>query len=392
MFSIVTPFLKGLIMKKTLVFLSVLGVLSGSAWAADVTVYGRIDTGLQLRSWEHNRIWNETNASELLTRSKETSWSMESGSLTPSRIGIKGSEQISDNLTVGFVLEKGFESDTGVDDDGFDRESVIYVKSNLGTFYAGRINSIWSDAGSTSFWAGNYVALGTGNGVGLGTGLMVEHDRTDNRITYVSPDIAGFKFYAEYGFGENDYENTSQTDRPAALGVNYSNGALSVGMVVTYMNEITSVGDFSWESEDEYTVSIGTSYDFGVAKVKLGGQYYWGANKVGAFTDLELSYFDECEGYAVTIGTDIPVFGGMLTIGGGYADGEDKADYFSNYIVEYKGYDVATYYQYPLSKQTKVYAGIGYEKLEAEYAVTGQWSDNVEHKAIKAMMGMAHYF
>lgn len=379
-------------MKKTLVSLSVLGVLSGSAWAADVTVYGRIDTGLQLRSWEHSSIWNETNASEVLTRSKETSWSMESGSLTPSRIGIKGSEQIFDNLTVGFVLEKGFESDTGVDDNGFDRESVIYVKSNFGTVYAGRINSIWSDAGSTSFWAGHYVALGTGNGVGLGTGLMVEHDRADNRIAYVSPDIAGFKFYAEYGFGENDYENTSETDRPAALGVNYSNGAFSLGMVVTYLNETSWLGDEPSESEDEYTMNIGTSYDFGVAKVKLSGQYYWRANEVGAFRGLGLSSFYDYDGYAVTIGADMSAFGGVLTIGGGYAEGESKLDYQSDYAIEYKGYDVAACYQYPLSKQTKVYAGVGYEKLEVESGETGRWSDNVEYKAIKAMMGMAHYF
>lgn len=108
-------------MKKTLVALSVLGVLSGSVWAADVTVYGRIDTGFQLRSWEHSHIWSEANTGSYSTNAEGINWSMESGSLTPNRIGIKGSEQISDNLTVGFVLEKGFESDTGVDEGGFDR-------------------------------------------------------------------------------------------------------------------------------------------------------------------------------------------------------------------------------------------------------------------------------
>ncbi len=377
-------------MKKTLVSLSVLGVLSGSAWAADVKVYGRIDTGLQMNSWEHNYIWSEANTGSYSTNAEGINWSMESSSLTPSRIGIKGSEQISDNLTVGFVLEKGFESDTGVDEGGFDRESVVYVKSNFGTVYAGRVNSIWSDAGSTSFWAGNYVALGTGNGVGLGTGLMVEHDRADNRIAYVSPDIAGFKFYAEYGFGENDYENTSETDRPAALGVNYSNGAFSFGLVVSYLNETSWFWDEPFESEDEYTMNIGASYDFGVAKVKFGGQYYWRANEVGAFRGLGLSSFYDYDGYAVTIGADMSAFGGVLTIGGGYAEGESKLDYQSDYAIEYKGYDVATYYQYPISKQTKVYAGVGYEKLEVESG--GLWSEKDEYKAIKAMMGMAHYF
>lgn len=51
-------------------------------------------------------------------------------------------------------------------------------------------------------------------------------------------------------------------------------------------------------------------------------------------------------------------------MGIGYGDGEDDASTF-----EYKGYDVAAYYQYPLSKRTKVYAGLGYEKLELEAKV-----------------------
>ena len=56
--------------------------------------------------------------------------------------------------------------------------------------------------------------------------------------------------------------------------------------------------------------------------------------------------------------------GGTFTMGIGYGDGEDDASTF-----EYKGYDVAAYYQYPLSKRTKVYAGLGYEKLELEAKV-----------------------
>ncbi len=305
---------------------------------------------------------------------------MESGSLTASRVGIKGSEQISEGLVVGFTLEKGFKGDTGVGAGGFDRESSLHVKTDFGTVYAGRFNSMWSDGGPTGFRASDYMALGTGNGVALGTGLMVGHSRADNRVAYVSPEFAGFKVYAEYAFGGNDdTENTSKNDRPAALGVNYHNGAFGAGMVVTYNNEASSDGEDAFDVENELTLNLGTSYDFGVAKVKLGGQYYKNANKVGAFTnavdglvtdfndaydtDFEVT-FDELKGYGVGIGADIPAMGGTFTMGIGYGDGEDDASTF-----EYKGYDVAAYYQYPLSKRTKVYAGLGYEKLELEAKV-----------------------
>ncbi len=371
------------IMKKTLAAVAVLGAFAGSALAADVTLYGRIDTGLQLHDWEDTVGGKSVDG---------TDWSMESGSLTGSRVGIKGSEQISENLTVGFVLEKGFKGDSGKAGDStkaFDRESVIYVKSDFGTVYAGRINSMWSDGGSTNFWAGNYVALGTGNGVGVGAGLMVGNSRADNRVSYVSPEFAGFKAYAEYSFGADGDENTSGSDRPAALGLNYKNGAFGAGMVVTYKNEKSwiakaeNVPAHQEEQEDEYTVNVGTNYDFGLALVKVGAQYYKNADKVGTFDDVKVAG-EELEGYAVSVGADVPAWGGTWTMGVVYADGEDKA---ANATLEYKGYDVAAYYQYPLSKRTKVYAGVGYEKLEAT-------NDNVktEHEDVKAMMGMAHYF
>ena len=374
-------------MKKTLAAVAVLGAFAGSALAADVTLYGRIDTGFQY----HSSDVGLTIAGEKFSAEDDT-FSMESGSLTSSRVGIKGSEEISEGLTVGFVLEKGFKGDSGNAGSAtkaFDREASVYVKTDYGTLYAGRINSIWSDGGSTNFWAGNYSALGTGNGVALGTGLMVGHSRADNRLTYISPEFAGMKLYAEYAFGgDGATENTSQNDRQAAVGLNYKLGAFGAGLVVTYNNEQSTNGLDAYDVEDAMTVNLGTSYDFGVAKVKLAAQYYKDADTVGAFADLGIEDFDELEGYAVTLGADIPVLGGTWTVGAGYSDGEDKAK-GSN--VEFKGYEVATYYQYPLSKRTKVYAGVGYENLEIKDNDAGIKA-KLEYEDIKAMFGMAHYF
>ena len=371
-------------MKKTLAAVAVLGAFAGSALAADVTIYGRVDTGLQVNDYEttlNGKVVDEG-----------TDWAMKSGLSTTSRIGIKGSEQISEDLTVGFVLEKKMLTDTGAEDAaGFDRESLLFAKTNYGTFYAGKVGSMWSDGGATNFWAGNYVAFGTGAGgdMAVGSGFMVSQGRVVNRLSYVSPEFAGFKAYAEYSFGADGDENTSGADRPAALGLNYANGAFGAGMVVTYKNEASWVADAVEEQEDEYTINLGTSYDFGVAKVMLAGQYYKNADNVGLFSGeddwdlLEKNGFDELEGYSVTLGANVPAWGGSWTFGLAYGDGEDKSG--SN--VEFKGYNAAAMYYYPLSKRTKVYAGAGYLKMEAEDGI-----DKLETESTKAVIGMAHYF
>ena len=131
-------------MKKTLAAVAVLGAFASSAFAADVTLYGRLDTGLLMDDW--------TSTDYLGAETEGTDWGMESGNTTGSRIGVKGSEEISDGLTVGFVLETAISGDTGAAfDGGFTRESTLWVKTNYGTVWAGRISSIWSDGGSNGF-------------------------------------------------------------------------------------------------------------------------------------------------------------------------------------------------------------------------------------------------
>ena len=393
-------------MKKTLAAVAVLGAFAGSALAADVTIYGRLDGALQYKN-------SEVTGFDGKKVVDDSAWGMESGGSTTSRLGIKGSEEISENLTVGFVLEQKLMTDTGADSDSdriFDRESVVYAKTNFGTLYAGRINSMWSDGGSTNFWAGNYVVFGTGTGgnIGVGSGLMVGHSRADNRLSYVSPTFAGFTVYAEYAMGSDDVEeNTRESDRPAALGLNYKNGAFGAGLVVStvFEKDKTAHGE---DPEDQYTVNLGMSYDFGVAKVLAAGQYFKDANKVGLFSDDSIwdgvlgdwskdtegndvftsAEFDELEGYGLALGAEFPLVGGTLTVGGSYTDGEDKGDAWE-LDAEFNGYNVAVQYKYPLSKRTRLYGAVGYTKLEWDYKGA---TDTAEYESYGANVGIAHYF
>lgn len=384
-------------MKKTLAAVAVLGAFAGSAFAADVTIYGRLDTALDFADYEATGFNGET-------LREGTQWGMEQGGSTTSRLGFKGSEEISENLTVGFVLEKKLLTDNGGDAGGdrfFDRESTVWAKTNYGTFYIGYVNSFWSDGGSTNFWAGNYSVFGTGTGggeigLGAGTALMVGHSRADNRVAYVSPTFGGFTAYAEYAMGSNSAEeNTRESDRPAALGLNYKNGAFGAGLVVSTVFEKDSAVH-GQDPEDQYTVNFGTSYDFGVAKMMLAAQYFKDANSVGSFTskdvwgegfyDANLANFDELEGYGLILGAKVPMAGGTLSVGGSYTDGEDKA---KNSSMEFSGYNVAAQYVYPLSKRTRVYGTVGYTHLEWDNDTA---ADKAEYDNYGANVGIAHFF
>ena len=90
-------------MQKKLIAVAVLGAcVAGSAFAANVDVYGRIDTGL---SYVH---YDETGLSD----AKDT-LSLDSGTSSGNRWGLKGSEDLGNGYQVGFVLESGFDADTG---------------------------------------------------------------------------------------------------------------------------------------------------------------------------------------------------------------------------------------------------------------------------------------
>ena len=126
-------------MKKTLAATAVLGALVGSAMAADVTLYGVIDTGLV-----YQHVDNDDGLDAV------DSFQMKSGVVSGSRFGLKGSEELGNGYKVGFVLENGFSSDDGTMLQGdrlFGRESQVYMEGAFGTLSFGRVGSLTSGNG-----------------------------------------------------------------------------------------------------------------------------------------------------------------------------------------------------------------------------------------------------
>ena len=173
-------------MKKTLAAVAVLGAFAGSALAADVQLYGIVDLGVG---------YNHIDVDGLKVDGDKDKFEMKSGQASGSRWGIKGTEDLGNGLTVGFILEDGFDADTGSEDKTkvmFNRESSLFLEGGFGKVAFGRIGSLnngqssWAKVGminafGTSDW-GSYSAQ-VGN-------IMATAGQWDNMIAYQTPDFA----------------------------------------------------------------------------------------------------------------------------------------------------------------------------------------------------------
>ncbi len=403
--------------KKSLIAVAALTAFAGSAMAADITISGRIDTGLNFHDYEYKTAGEVTEDGN--------SFGMKTGQYSSSRVTIKGSEDLGNGMKAGFVLENGFNSDDGAlaqEDKIFGREAIVYLEGGFGHFSMGRVGVLSSGVGSYNVVYG-FSPWGTGWGDYAGTKgefNLDDRSRFNNTVTYRSPEFAGVQVYAQYSFdadGQED-EHTGVNKRYAGLGATYNLGAFSTGLVVdTIMN---GRDDASKNTEDSLGVSWGASYDLGVTKPMILVQYGKNENNLGGFTLTDYdgdrydlgggNYIDQdmvdnegLTGYAVTLGAVTPLMGGNLYTSVSYMDGEVEGT--SNFTwtasgqnpgaVEIEGdiqrWGVAVGYDYPLSKRTKLYGFATYNEGEFKSRLNGN-GVKIEEQDIEAGVGLIHYF
>lgn len=141
-------------MKKTLIALAALGAFAaaGTAAAADVTLYGKVDLGLH---YSYDKVDGQDAVN---------TFNMQSGQNSGSRFGLKGTEDLGNGVKVGFILENGFNADDGTMGQGnrlFGREANLFVTGDFGTLSMGRVGALSSGMGSYNVVYG-YAAFGTG--------------------------------------------------------------------------------------------------------------------------------------------------------------------------------------------------------------------------------------
>lgn len=414
-------------MKKTFVAAAVLGALAGSAFAADVTLYGVIDTGL---NYQNTKTTSDVDA---LKADSKNAFTMKSGQSAGNRWGLKGTEDLGNGYKVGFVLENGFDSDTGkLGNSGrmFGREANLYVTSDFGTLSFGRVGALTSGAGSYDLM--KYTPFGSGWSASATKAnfWLGDRDRMDNTVTYVTPSFAGVKVYAQYSFQRDGAEkagNERQNDRYVALGAKYDNGPFSTALVVdSVLHNYDSKND-----KDSLGVTLGASYDFEVVKLFAMAQYGEHENAFGNKTSVlnegtklakagtyEADYVKVLsdkgwKGYGVSLGMTAPVFGGTVLAQANYLDAKasdvnveyaDEGDVVSTANATNKkfakegtldklkaqNWGVALGYTYPFSKRTNVYTYVSYAELKVK--AVAEDSETAKSKQTEFGFGLKHTF
>lgn len=415
-------------MKKTLAAVAVLGAFAGTALAADVTLYGKVDLGLQYMNTNTDQmvIGGEKTDQAIVDMQnvKKDSWGVKSGSNSGSRFGLKGTEQIADGLTVGFQLEQGFNADDGTfgaDGLAFNREARLYVQTDFGEIGLGRMGGLDSGLGSYDIISKGY-AFGTGWGSTIGDSsaiLLGESSRFDNMITYKSPTFAGVTVLAQASLAKTSVEEgegSSDVDRYYALGVTGNWGALSSALVFsttdysrTWVNAKDDEGnrlDKDQGREDMSKVLTGfVSYDFGMVKPMLAAQYFDDLKGMSVSSALTKELVDaEAEnlwgaeladlskkGYGIMLGATAPVGAGTLYAVVGYNDYESTIGFEEDGKVKFDTVQFGIGYQYPLSKRTYVYTAAGYTKASTDFKEDGKKYDP-ETKTTEVVAGIVHNF
>jgi predicted porin len=200
-------------MKKIIVVATGLGIACAAHAQSSVTLYGLIDEGLD---WQNN-----ARGSSLT--------SLGSGLLQGSRFGLRGKEDLGSGLSAVFVLENGFDVNTGKLGQGglmFGRQAWTGLSSDQGTLTFGR------QYDSVVDFVNPFAVANTWGGPISGhpgdVDQMAHTNRTNNSVKYRSPEIGGFSFGGMYSFG--GVAGNITRNQIASIGADYGRGPFSAGV------------------------------------------------------------------------------------------------------------------------------------------------------------------
>jgi predicted porin len=290
-------------MKKSLIALAVLAAAGAASAQSSVTIYGKVDLGL------NQAIGTDT---------------VKLGEASASRVGFRGTEDLGGGLKANFQLEHRFKPDTGEISNPksfWHGTSTVGLSGGFGSVNFGRTYTAafyTVAAGDVFGWDG--VAHNSAT-----TGAGVHPVRFNNGIFYTSPNINGFTARVSLAAKEADDRNGS------AVELAYANGPVSV-----------SVAAERNVNGDDLTVG-GASYNFGVAKANILLARGEQASAPGVDRD------------AVVLGLVVPM--GALTLKASYA----TLEVGDTDTVKKLGLGA----RYALSKRTDLYASVANDSKAA---------------------------
>ena len=322
-------------MKKTLLATALLAGFAGAAHAqSSVTLYGLVDAGFDYRKVDG-----------------ETIKGIDSGLMSQSRFGLRGSEDLGNGLKAIFTLENGFTVDDGQQTHGrlFGRYAYVGLESNsMGRLTLGRTTNLafmWA-AGVANPFGLNFSTASIGSTFAYNDAVM-GGGRVNNSVYYYSPSFYGVQAAVGYSFNAFSNPTTGETEAPESgknnrlidAGLKYDNGPIK-GVLTYQQVESPLPGSKTFRN-----LTVGASYDFGVVALHAG---YAKANNITAgflngYNGVVATGGQFSSDSAYTIGASAPIGPGKLYAAWQKAT-KSKVD----------GWAVG--YTYDLSKRTNLYA------------------------------------
>jgi len=387
-------------MKKSLLAIAAMTAFAGAAQAqSSVSVYGIYDGSFQ------DKQTTETNAAGVKQKTQGSGFT--GSSSASSRLGFKGNEQISGDLSTNFNLEVGITEGTGqigvsataatgADQGGSGvaatqtnvRTSIVGLESKqFGRLDLGRQLTGIHAIVAGDVWGGNnmvgdiaytdFTSASTNAQTGRVHGVVT---RSNNMASYTSPTISGFNLRADYG-----NTNATTLDQPGityslkGLNASYTWGPIVVkaGQTVARSNEALAVG----------AAFAGLSTTVNAANIAYKGiqnllvQYTFANNKVdntGAVTTTASKVRAQKLSASYQMGAFMP----FIQYGVGGTQGL-QALATANTTTSDKALQLGT--EYALSKRSYLYAAYG---MQERAATTG--SAKTELNQVAA--GLRHTF
>lgn len=338
--------LKEKTMKKSLPALICAAFLGTAAQAAQVDIFGAVDMYVGVNN-----------------AGGEWRTGLQSGGLTASHIGLKGTEDLGGGTQVFFNLDQAFLADDGSKTFGnegkaFSREANVGIRGKYGQLSFGRQYTphflVFAMYDPTELSLGSsdspYFFPGPAAVTGWDGGLV----RADNSIQYVLPTSFGLTNFFYVALGE--HQNASGTQDSNKLGniynyaAKYDNGNFSIMGSYLYRN-VVAMSDTKEASHNQY-LNFAVSYDFGVTKPVFQFTKKFASNEA-----IQNKF------WMAQLGTSTPLWGGKWMVSASYMKNQTKDGA--------NAWSLGTKYAYPLSKRTRLYAGVEavFNDSNAGYAI-----------------------
>lgn len=210
---------------------------------------------------------------------------IDDGRQAASRFGMRGVEDLGSNLKAIFVAEAGFRMDTGAEFFGngsiFGRQAFVGLKGNWGELRMGRqyTPAFYVIARLDPFSLNAAVSPFTliAKSSAQGTGYVPYASRTDNAVTYNTPDWNGLSASATYAFGEVPGE--MQQASTYGANIQYLHGP--VYLMYGFQASTNKPATAAIPQGQTRSHFVGGTYNF-ARKVELGAFFGYSASQIAA--------------------------------------------------------------------------------------------------------------